>query len=616
MERVIGIDLGTTNSVVAYYEQGQPVVIQNLEGGKTTPSVVFYKSREEVLVGDLAKRQVLTNPEAAIRSVKRFMGQRFSEIGRKREGIGYRLTEGPDDSLLIDVGWAQLRPEDVAAEVLRKMKKTAEDFFGEPVTQAVVTVPAYFNDNQRTATKRAAEAAGLQVARILNEPTAAALAYGVGKLGRSQKIAVFDFGGGTFDISILEIDQDVIEVKSTRGDTFLGGDNIDHTLFNDLAAQFAADTGVDLRKDPAASQRLIEAAEGLKCELSSVTESEVSIPFIAAGENGPLHLRIPFTRDRFNALIAPLMPRLEDCCKAAMVDARLLPADLDNVLLVGGSTRIPAIQNFVRDFFGRDPNRSLNPDEAVAVGACIQGSILTGALREVLLLDVTPLSLGIETAGNLFSVLIPRNSTIPTVAQKVYTTTRDNQTTVKIHVLQGERKICSENQSLGFFKLTNITEAPKDLLEITVTFQIDANGILHVSATEATSGQTKSVSIETYAQVSGDEAERVVAAAESAMEEDRRFLRKVALLNRGNDIVDSFLQIIDDQQDPPPPELTKRLREIIFRWDVAKASAQLSDVEIGFGMLEQASREVGDRLLLMRLRREADRAEEQQKTKK
>ena len=602
MDRIIGIDLGTTNSVVAYYEQGLPVVIQNSEGAKTTPSVVLFKGADDILVGEMAKRQALTNPGLTIRSVKRFMGARFSELGQKTQGIGFKLVEGPDDSVLIDLGWQQVTPEQVSAEILKKMKATAEEFFGEEVTRAVVTVPAYFNDPQRAATKRAAEMAGLEVARIINEPTAAALAYGVDRKA-VQKIAVFDFGGGTFDISILEMNQDVFEVRSTRGDTFLGGDNIDSILVEELADQFKLDTGIDLRGNAEAMQRMQEAAERVKCELSTATESFVNLPFIAATETRPLHLNMPFTRAKLNDLVAPMIPRMIDCCKAAMVDARLLPREIDQVLLVGGSTRIPAVQQAVRAYFGRDCNRSLNPDEAVAVGACIQASILSGGLREVILLDVTPLSLGVETAENVFSVLIQRNSSIPCSAKRAYTTTRDNQDTVKVHVLQGERRMCSENQSLGFFRLTGITPAPREIPQINVVFQIDANGILHVDATEATSGVTKSVKIESHAQVSKEEASSVAQDAEEHAEEDRRVMRKVYIRNQADELLTDLPAILEDAEDPVQPALAKRIKEIIFRYDMAASTNELAELESAFSNLKQASKELDARLYLQKAKR-------------
>ncbi|AXA35538.1 MAG: molecular chaperone DnaK [Candidatus Hydrogenedentota bacterium] len=600
MERVIGIDLGTTNSVVAYFEQGRPVVIQNATGGKITPSVVWYKSPGEIVVGELAKRQALTNPKQTIRSVKRFMGARFSELGEKRRGITYDLVEGPDDSVLIDVGWCRVTPEEVSAEILKHLKRTAEEFFGEPVDKAVITVPAYFNDNQRAATKRAGELAGLDVLRIINEPTAAALAYGVDR-SSEQKIAVFDFGGGTFDVTILEIDKDVFEVKSTRGDTFLGGDNIDDLIVEALISRFRAETGVDLSLDIAALQRLREAAERVKCELSGTTESIASVPFIASGASGPLHLHYSLSREWLNELIRPLFPRLLECCRCALEDARLKRNELSNVLLVGGSTRIPAVQELVKEFFGREPSRTLNPDEAVAIGAAIQGAIISGSLREVLLLDVTPLSLGIETEGGLFSVIIPRNSSIPVAVHKQFTTVRDNQTSVKIHVLQGERRVAAENHSLGWFRLEGITPAPKEIPAIDVCFQIDANGLLHVSATEVTSGISNSITIHSFTQVTPEQAEEMVAAAQAAADQDLLHIRKQALRRMADEIIEGLTRILENQERPLDPLTAQNIRETIFKFDVAFSRGELPEIERAYELLKELGDMFSSRILSQRL---------------
>lgn len=601
MDRVIGIDLGTTNSVVAYYEQGQVVVIPNSEGARTTPSVVYFKSPDEIVVGELARRHVLTHPKQTVRSIKRFMGGRFSEVADKQQGIGYDLVEGPEDSILVDVGWGRFSPEQVSGEILKKMKLSAEDYFGETVEKAVITVPAYFNDSQRCATKRAGELAGLEVIRIINEPTAAALAFGLNK-SVEQRIAVFDLGGGTFDLSVLELDQDVFEVKSTRGDTFLGGDNIDEIVFEDVLKRFAQEAEIDLSDDLQAVQRVREAAEKLKCELSTTTEAVLSLPFIAARRGESVHLNDRLTRERFQELIEPLKPRLLECCRGALADARMKPAELDHVLLVGGSTRIPGVQEWVRRYFGREPNRTLNPDEAVAMGAAIQGSILSGGLREVLLLDVTSLSLGIELAEDVYSVLIPRNSSIPTAVHKTFTTVRDNQISVKIHVLQGERKIASENQSLGYFRLVGITPSPKEIPEINVTFQIDANGILSVSATDATSGVTNSVVIENYTMLSEEDAEEVVRAAESAADEDRKFMRRTYLKNQADQLMKSFEEVLADTNDPLDPETAKAIREAMFKFDLAYSTDDVAGSETSFSHMKQLAALVSDRLLMLRLR--------------
>lgn len=586
MDRVIGIDLGTTNSVAAYYEQGQTIVIPNSEGSKTTPSVVLFRSRDEIIVGELAKRQRLTSPEQTVYSVKRFMGARFSEIGDKLRGISYKVVAGPEDSVLIDVGWTQLTPEQVAAEILKKMRSTAEEYFGETVDKAVITVPAYFNDNQRQATKRAGELAGLQVLRIINEPTAAALAFGITK-NAEQRVAVFDFGGGTFDVSVLELDRDIFEVKATRGNTFLGGDNIDQILFEHFTAKFQEEMQIDLLQDIQAVQRLREACEKVKCELSSASETLLSVPFITASDGIPKHLNYRIKREALQQLIEPVMPELIDCCRETLRDAAFSTRDITAVLLVGGSTRIPLVQKSVREYFGAEPNRTLSPDEAVAIGAAIQASIMSGGLREVLLLDVTPLSLGIELAGGVFSILIPRNSSIPTVAHKTFTTVTDNQTTVRVHVLQGERKVATENQSLGFFRLMGIAPAPKEIPEIDVSFQIDANGILNVSATDAMSGVTNAVTIESFGYVSPEEAGGIVSAAEAAAEEDRTFMRLTYLRKRGAGMVAELNARLEDESRKLPEDEAHKLREMIFRWDVVSKSNDRTQIETALSELEQ-----------------------------
>jgi molecular chaperone DnaK len=603
-DRVLGIDLGTTNSVVAYYEQGQPIVIPNSEGFRTTPSVVFYKSPDEILVGDLAKRQMIPNPKQVIRSVKRFMGCRYSEIGEKRSGIQYDLVQGPNDEILIDVGWARVTPEEVSSQILKKMRATAEDYFGETCNRVVITVPAYFNDSQRLATKRAGELAGLEVLRIINEPTAASLAFGLNR-DDSNRVAVFDLGGGTFDITVLDISSGVFEVRSTNGDTFLGGDNVDELLVNDVAGRFMAKHGVNLLGDPQAGQRLREAVERAKCELSSASETLLSIPFITANQSGPLHINETITRDQLNAIISPLLPRLLECCSAALDDAKTTPTDITAALLVGGSSRIPAVQNLVREYFGREPNRSLNPDEAVAIGAAAQGSILSGAIREVILLDVTPLTLGIELAGGLFAPLIPRNSAVPTAANKSFTTNKDNQSVVKIHVLQGERKVAAENHSLGKFRLTGIDPAPAGIPAIAVNFSIDADGILHVSAVDSTSGATNSISIESYGtSVSADQASKIIKEAESAADKDRAFVLQMYKRSQ----VDSILQQVNDaiavDEDCLDPDFVRQVRESAFRFDLSVSSgAAPEDVDLAFNKVKELGLEIGGKLDEWRIRR-------------
>jgi molecular chaperone DnaK len=603
-DRVLGIDLGTTNSVVCYYEQGQPIVIPNAEGSRTTPSVVFFKNEEEILVGELAKRQMIPNPKQAIRSVKRFMGCRYSEIGQKRTGIIYDIVSGPNDEILIDVGWKKVTPEEVSSHILKKMRQTAEDYFGEACTRAVITVPAYFNDNQRMATKRAGEIAGLEVLRIINEPTAASLAFGLNRDER-QRIAVFDLGGGTFDITVLDIETGVFEVRSTHGDTFLGGDNIDDLLCQMLAERFMHAHGINLLLDPQASQRLRESVERAKCELSTASETLISLPFIAANASGPLHIQETVSREELNDLLAPLLPRMLECCAAALDDAKLTADQITSIVLVGGSTRIPAVQHMVREYFDREPNRSLNPDEAVAIGAAAQGAILSGGIREVILLDVTPLTLGIELAGGLFSPLIPRNSAVPTSVSKSFTTNKDNQANVRVHVLQGERKIASENHSLGVMKLTGIEPAPAGIPAIAVTFTIDADGILHVNAIDSTSGVSNSIRIESYgSSVTTDRAAQIVKEAESAADKDRAFVLQMYKRSQVDAILNEVNEAILEDEVCLDPEFVRQVREAAFKFDLAcSTGAENDSVEASFLRVKQLGLEIGTKLDEWRLKR-------------
>ncbi|MFH0793379.1 MAG: molecular chaperone DnaK [bacterium] len=599
MGRIVGIDLGTTNSVVAHLEGAVSQVISNSEGSKTTPSVVFYpEDGGPPVVGEMAKRQLITNPKRTIRSIKRFIGCRFGEAGEKLSQVSYNLEPGPleTDSVRVVLGEGErsLLPEEVSAEVLRKMRQTAEDFFGEEVAMAVVTVPAHFNDQQRQATKKAAELIGLDVLRIINEPTAAALAYGLLQ-GKSEKIAVFDFGGGTFDISILELDEDVFEVKATNGDTNLGGDNIDDILCEHVRNRIKEIHGIDVWENLQSVQRVREAAEKAKCELSSLTRTLIALPFIVSDETGPKHFQEELTRETFEELILPILDRLIPPCRQAMMDAKLTPSEVSTVLLVGGSTRIPAVQERVRKFFGREPSRSVNPDEAVALGAAIQGGVMKGALREVLLLDVTPLSLGIETQGGAFSVLVPRNSSVPTTAVRKYTTVRDNQETVDIQVCQGERKIAKENRSLGKLKLVGITKAPREVPEIEVKFHIDANGILAVSATDMTSGIKKEVVIESYAEsVVKEDVEKVVTEAEAKTEEDFAFLAKMRIKTRVALWEEELRKIVDEHGTALNEEELKTIKETLFRFDVIATRGDMKELTEAETELKELLSRYGD----------------------
>ncbi|MCH8333518.1 molecular chaperone DnaK, partial [Candidatus Sumerlaeota bacterium] len=531
MSRVIGIDLGTTNSVVSLLDNNRPEVIQNAEGYKTTPSIVHFPEEGEVVVGDLARRQLIVEPKRTVHSVKRFMGCRWDEIEERKEGIFYDLVSDQDGMATVKIGSKNLRPEDISAEVLIKMKRTAEAFLGEAVENAIITVPAHFNDSQRTATKLAAEKAGLNALRLVNEPTAAALAYGLGR-DKRQLVAIFDFGGGTFDITILEIEGDIYEVKSTGGDTYLGGDNINHLMVDWISDEIQKETGIDPRQDIRARQQIAETAEKVKCELSTLTKTLISLPFIVSDDSGPKHFSADITRKEFEELIEPLTARLRGPCETALADAGITREDLSAVILVGGSTRIPKVRELVEEIFDRKPDTSVNPDEVVACGAAIQGGIMTGDLDEILLLDVTPLSLGIEVAGDIFSTIIPRNSNVPTTVGKKFTTVVDNQDTVKVHVLQGERKIASRNRSLSHFRLTGIPQAPKEIPEVEVSFHIDANGILTVSAMDLTSGESEEIQVESYSGGTEVAADQVVAGVDAAAEEDRAFLQKAAVRER------------------------------------------------------------------------------------
>lgn len=537
MGKIIGIDLGTTNSCVAVMEGNEPIVIANSEGKRTTPSMVAFTDNGERKVGDPAKRQAITNPERTIYSIKRFMGESFDRVNKEIGRVPYKVEKGSNNTPRVKIDDRQYTPQEISAMILQKMKKTAEDYLGQEIEEAVITVPAYFNDSQRQATKEAGEISGLKVRRIINEPTAAALAYGLDKKSQDLKIAVFDLGGGTFDISILELGDGVFEVKSTNGDTHLGGDDFDHRIIDWLADEFKKDEGIDLRKDPMALQRLKEAAEKAKIELSAGPSTEINLPYIMPVDGVPKHLVKTLSRAKFEQLIDNLVKTTIDPCKKALSDASMSPSDIDEIILVGGSTRIPIIQKVVKEYFGKEPSKGVNPDEVVAVGAAIQGAVLTGEVKDVLLLDVTPLSLGIETMGSVMTKLIEANTTIPSKKTETFTTAADNQNTVDIHILQGERPMASQNKSIGRFQLTDIPPAPRGIPQIEVTFDIDANGILNVSAKDKATGKSQQIRIEASSGLSDDEINKMKAEAEANAEADKQEREKIDKINQADSLI-------------------------------------------------------------------------------
>jgi len=588
MSKIIGIDLGTTNSVVAITEGDKPLIIQNEEGGRTTPSVVAFNEKGERLVGQVAKRQRVTNPENTIYSIKRFMGRRFNEVPEEIKQVPFKVREAANGDVRIEALDKNYAPPEISAMILQKLKKSAEDYLGEKIEKAVITVPAYFNDSQRKATKDAGKIAGLDVQRIINEPTAAALAYGLDKKN-DHTIAVYDFGGGTFDISILEVGEGIVEVKSTNGDTHLGGDDIDQVVQDWLVKEFKKESGINLTKDKMALQRLKEAAEKAKMELSTTMETEVNLPFITADASGPRHLLIKITRSKLEQLMQPLVQRTVAPCKRAIDDAGLKAADIDEVILVGGSTRIPKVQELVKEFFGKDPHKGVNPDEVVAAGAAIQGAVLTGDVKDVLLLDVTPLTLGIETLGGVFTKMIVRNTTIPTKKMEIFSTAADNQPTVEVHVLQGEREMASNNRTLGRFHLDGIPPAPRGIPKIEVTFDINADGILHVSAEDTGTGKEQAITITGHSGLDDGEIDRMVQDADVHSEEDKKRREIIDTKNHADTLVYTLEKTLRENKDKIDPQEAIQLQTEIDNTKTAIETDNLDQIKKAVESLTQAS---------------------------
>jgi len=595
MSKIIGIDLGTTNSVVAVMEGGEPVVITNPEGGRLTPSVVAFTKSGERLVGQVAKRQAVTNPENTIFSIKRFMGRKYDEVSEEMKMVPYKVVRSSNGDARVEANGKDYSPPEISAMILQKLKQAAEEYLGSPVTKAVITVPAYFNDAQRQATKDAGQIAGLEVMRIVNEPTAAALAYGLDKK-KDETIVVYDFGGGTFDVSILEVGEGVVEVKATNGDTHLGGDNLDQRIIDWIISEFRKSDGIDLGKDRMALQRLKESAEKAKMELSTVMETDINLPFITADASGPKHLQMKLTRAKFEQLVDDLLQKTVGPTKQALADAALDPAKIDEVVLVGGSTRIPKVQQIVKDLFSREPHKGVNPDEVVAIGAAVQAGVLAGDVKDLLLLDVTPLSLGIETMGGVMTTLIPRNTTIPTRKSEIFSTASDNQTSVEVHVLQGERSLARDNRTLGKFHLIGLPPAPRGVPQIEVTFDIDANGIVNVSAKDLGTGKEQKITITASSGLAKDEVDRMMKEAESHAEEDKKRREEIELRNRADQAVYGAERMLKDTGEKLSASDKSAIESAMEAVKQANAGTDASAIQRALDQLTQAQHKAAESL--------------------